>query len=556
MAGLHARAGARALASAAIDAARRAFEGGLALLPEGERARDAEIGRKLLVGACHTATQMGDHAAAEAHLAALRARIELPAQAFEVYGLDMALSHHKGNLGGVVDTGLTALEALGAGIERFPTQEHLAALQQELAAVATPEAVGALGRTPFTDDPREHAIHKFLFAVGPCAYLTQQGALWQQVCSILALRSLQGRKTPMTAYGLSGTAMWLAGALGQYERARMLGEGAIAVAEAASAQRLQGVARFMVGGFVVHWTQPLPEAVAMVDRGYRDALSVGDAIYAGWNLASGAISATLAGRSLEDAIARAERMAAYNERVGLADNVLFLGPLRQFARALRGETDGPTTLEGEGFSEDAFLETAAPRHFRVPVHVHYVLRALLQMLEGEVDAALASLEAARPVMGTSFAMPILVLHRALDGLVAAMAAKDASGPRWDALGEARDAFARYATAGEHHRPWMLLLEAEQARLRGDAGEAMDRYERAMDAAIACGNHLHTAIAGPSARPGPGPPTPPMPGCASARPDGWRASTWRRPPRSRPRTTPTPSPPPPWTRGTAWTSRPR
>jgi predicted ATPase/class 3 adenylate cyclase len=487
---LHARAGARALESAAFEAARSFFVGGRALLG-GDW---PDIAWKLVAGECRTATLLGDFEAAGAALEVLREHIAAPEQRFDVYGLDMALSHHQGNLGGVVETGLEALEALGAGMPRFPSQAQIGEAFAALEGALQGRDLATVTQGEWTGDPVEHAVQRFLFAIGPCAYLTQQSALWQTICLTLSRRSLTHGLTPTSAYGFSGLAMLLAGGLAQHERARAFGDAALAIADASGSRAMQATARFMVGGFVVHWTRPYPEAVALVDRGHQDALLAGDVIYASWCLASGAITTTLAGVSLDDAVARAERMEAHATRHGLEDNAMFLPALRQFARALQGRTNGPATMDDGTFTEQGFVRSMEGRFFRVPLHVFQVLRAWLRLLEGDVSGAQDALTAAEQVVGTSFSMPILAEHAALQALVHAAACDSPQGEIWDELQTGRETLATQAAAGPRvYTPRLLLVEAEIARIEGDLAKALGRYEAAMDAALSLGSHLWAAV---------------------------------------------------------------
>ena len=495
VAGLHAQAGARALASAAFAAARGFFDAGCALLPDSGWEDAGELAWGLHAGSCQAATLLGDFDAGRARLDVLRQHIASPPQAFDVFGLDMTLAHHEGNLGGVVEIGLAALEALGNPLARFPSQEQIGAGFAELTALLEETPLDQVVHAPWTDDPIELAVQKFLYIVGPCAYLTQQSELWQHLLLTMTARGLKNGVTPFTSYALAGMAMIVGGGLGMHEQARLFGEASLQVADASGLLSIRGMSRFLVGGFTVHWTRPLPDAVAVVDEGYTQSLDAGDVIYASWSLASGAISTTLAGESLPEAVRRAEQNAAFAGRYGLVDNAMFLDPIRQFARALAGETSATTSMEGEGFSEAEFVQRMEGRFFRVPLHVYHVLKGHLALLGGDVAGARRALEAAEPVVATSFAMPILAEHASLEALVRASECSEPEGPAWERLLESRETLAKQAASGPAaHRAKVLLIDAELARIRGDLGEALPLYERAMDAAMRLGSHWYAAIA--------------------------------------------------------------
>jgi predicted ATPase len=260
-----ARATEKALKASAFAQAGAFAEAGLSLLPGYGWDIAPPLAWALQAQAVMARNLVADFARADELLVDLEARpIEGP-QFFDRLGLRMSLEGHRGNLPGVVDAGLVGLTALGAALPRNPPQDEIAARFGAVMQGLGGRDPSALAAGPWCDDALQLGAQKLMFVIGPCTYLTQQGPLWQTLALDLVQRALTHGTTPFTTYGSACMGLILCGGLGMYPEGAAWGRGAIAVANATGSAVMRASANFHYGGFVAHWTEPLMDAVAIVE---------------------------------------------------------------------------------------------------------------------------------------------------------------------------------------------------------------------------------------------------------------------------------------------------
>jgi DNA-binding CsgD family transcriptional regulator len=167
---------------------------------------------------------------------------------------------------------------------------------------------------------------------------------------------------------------------------------------------------------------------------------------------------------------------------------------------MRGETEGPESLNGAGFDEAQFVDrmkegdTSATQLLQ-----YYTMKTQLAYLAGACEPALHYAENARTYVFFAQELP----HNAECRLYEALSiASLLSSPMAKCRGRLRSrlkAHARQMRRWSKHSPEnfshrALLLEAELARLRGRRDDAAEKYDQAIRAAKESGYIQHEAIA--------------------------------------------------------------
>ena len=166
----------------------------------------------------------------------------------------------------------------------------------------------------------------------------------------------------------------------------------------------------------------------------------------------------------------------------------------QTLRALSGMTGSPTSLDGDGFDEAAFVENA--KGIRV-LHVYYhILKQPLVFHAGELERSLELAESALPLMPGMFFITEHALYRSL--AQAALLADDAGPGRaagLEALRKDEGTFRKWAEASpSNHAHRHALVAAEIAALSGEQDRAMDLYDQAIKLTRENGFIYHEALA--------------------------------------------------------------
>jgi len=165
-----------------------------------------------------------------------------------------------------------------------------------------------------------------------------------------------------------------------------------------------------------------------------------------------------------------------------SENPAAQGLLRVFTqnlKALSGLTASPTSMDGDGFDEAAFVESA--KAIRV-LHVYYhVLKQPLMFHAGEVKRSLELAEAALPLMPGMYFVAEHALFRSLARaalLVDKPEAERAAG--LEVLRKEEETFRIWAEASpSNHAHRHALVAAEIAALAGDQQHAIDLYDQAI-----------------------------------------------------------------------------
>ena len=249
---------------------------------------------------------------------------------------------------------------------------------------------------------------------------------------------------------------------------------------------------FLKGWFVDHWVAPLRDALPAFERGVRAGYAWGDALYSCYNHVGYTTLLAAAGEPLPALIAEADsRIARIGRRVLIARFHCVLE--RQLARALAGQTEGPTSLTDSTFDESRDLAFIGRTTNAIQVGFYHVARLKLHYYRGEHDEARLAADEAMAVAEAFARQPAevdFVFFRALALL----------GPGWVAPDDLEAARGLLATlqgwrAGSEanfgHKA--VLVEAEVARVEGLDRDGR-RYVDAAGAAAGAGFAHHAALA--------------------------------------------------------------
>lgn len=493
---LDAEAGRRALRSGAFAAAHLLLEQSVALAPEDAWSLDPEAHRALLLDAARAASQAGQHARVDAHLEAALARSEGAAArgaALEIRARDLAGRDVLGAIGVALD----ALQELGVVIPRAPTLEDVqAALGEAVGAILSrpPEEILAL---PELDDPKALAILRLANAIFAPSYLAAP-LLMPLLGAVIVRQTLALGAAPQSTYGFAILAVVLTSA-GMFDPGYKIARLSLRLMDRFMDRGADVRSAHVLWGFVMPFTQPIPEAVE-AHRSYQPhAMAAGDHEYSAWIWHLSLANAFYGGAPLAVMAQDLERETREMRRHGQRAPLDCTEPFRRHVRALQGLTPSLGSMNEDGFDEDAEFDALVASGSRGAVFVLQTQRMLLRYLAGDHPGVLAAEAAGAPFAdGASCTYHIVLAHQTAALSRAALAA--------GAEGDAREAHLERATwhraqiegaaahAPHNHGHRLALIDAELARARGDALAAMDGYDAAAAAAQKHGFVYEEALA--------------------------------------------------------------
>jgi predicted ATPase/GAF domain-containing protein/tRNA A-37 threonylcarbamoyl transferase component Bud32 len=220
----------------------------------------------------------------------------------------------------------------------------------------------------------------------------------------------------------------------------------------------------------------------------RDAgMEVGDFTMLGNGCFLVAFSKLAAGDQLDDVLECAEKNLAIARRVREPQAVINVTIVRQVALCLAGRTKDRTTLSDADFDEQGFLAGLTDPENSHPLFHYHILKLQRHLLYGEHAEALAAAEAAEQramfVMGTPHSMLLPFYRCILHFALPAPKTPEEAAQRAEILAKYKgklDSFAASSPKGYQHMK--VLVDAEAARAAGEIERAMRLYEQAIELA--------------------------------------------------------------------------
>ncbi|WP_438036947.1 AAA family ATPase [Sorangium sp. So ce204] len=485
---LNLAAGRRAKAATAYEAAAGYFRAGLGFLPHGGFDDHYELALALHRERAEVESLCGAFEEAERLCAAAlaRARTAMDKVAVLLVQANQYLLQWRNHEATLVQK--AGLRLLGCPIPEA-REEVAALLEQELRAV--PVLLGArsieeLARAPRTTNPEHPVTLELLVNLFFGAYNSSDQTLANLAIVKMVTLSLQHGNSDMSAFGYVAYGMVVGPLLGEYETAYRFGKMAVELADQLDNLVLRAKTYHIFSADVHSWTQPLRKADPYYDRVYDLGLQAGDWTAMGYMISQSGSDRLTYGMNLAELSQLTETHLAFLRRARSHDIIdILLAGVIQPLRCLQGLTRGRLSFDDDGFDEASY----AAKHGGSPYHMGWLYYAKIRNAYLFGDRAsfadlmpkLAVIEGALP---THAKVPEATFYAGLMRIAAWESAEGAARREHEAhLSRLLGRMKRWADAGPDnvlHKH--LLLLAEQARVEGRRAEAMDLYERGIEAA--------------------------------------------------------------------------
>jgi predicted ATPase/serine phosphatase RsbU (regulator of sigma subunit) len=370
------------------------------------------------------------------------------------------------------------------------------AIGAELAALKgllADRTIESLLDLPNMADPEKRALVDVLFKTNAPAFMTRP-----QVSVLIGLKAVrlavEHGNAPMSPYfygnyGIINTAT--GGELDVSFRFSRLG---IDLLQKPGYAEIESSTHFLFGAFNCHWRRPIAVSQEHLRHSVKAGLESGAYLHVAWAVLIGMYYRLYGGESIPEILAELPQSMELLRRSENPAAQTLLKVLERSLKAISGATAGPTSLDGDGFDEAAFLEAA--KKIRVLWVYYHVIKLPLVFHAGDFRRALELAEAALPLMPGMFFVTEHALYRSLAR--AALAAEETGDARAAALAVLRqeeETFRKWAEASPaNHAHRHALVAAEIAGLSGETERAMELYDRAIKLARENGFIYHEAEA--------------------------------------------------------------
>ncbi len=417
------------------------------------------------------------------------------ARAVDLLEKSAAHAMNTGLPGEAVEFGRAAARLLGLELPEATTEiaEAMGDEIERIHQALQGRAPGELIDLPESTDPATDRLIALVLTILPPAYLSNKFGLFSLMAAKCLSLTLERGMGPMGASVFAFYAI-VARIIGDDSRlAREFSRLAIALDERTGC-RQSAVVLFIDAWFIRHWNSPVGEGLSRCLAGAEAGLGGGQVLFGCYNLGTYVVLLAASGERLDRVIAAAdERIALVGHRVLVARFHCVLE--RQFARALRGQTESPGSFGDGDYDEARDLAFITRTTNSNQVGYYHVARLKLLYYLGRTDEAVEASNKALAVWDSFARQPAevdLALFRAL-ALLAEAKSVTSEGVR--AARTHLDTLTRWRAdceANFGHKA--LLVEAELARVEGRNDQAAGLYEQAALEAATHGFLPHVALA--------------------------------------------------------------
>jgi predicted ATPase len=372
-----------------------------------------------------------------------------------------------------VDCGVEAARMLGA---EFPTDDAQLgpAIGAELGALKTllaGRSIESLLALPEVADPEKRALVDVLFKTNASAFMSKPQA--STLIGLKAVRlAIENGNAPKSPYFYGNYGIINNAVGGDLDVSYRFGRLGIDLVEKRGYTEIEGATHFLFGAFNCHWRRPLSESLDHLQHAVKASLETGAYLHVAWAAMIKMYYRFYRGENIQELLADVPQTMDLLRR---AENPAAQGLLRMFEqnlKALSGLTASPSSMDGDGFDEAAFAESA--KAIRV-LHVYYhVLKQPLVFHAGDAKRSLELAEAALPLMPGMYFVTEHALYRSL---ARAALLADETGPARAAgielLRKEEATFRTWAEASpSNHAHRHALVAAEIAALTGESDRAI------------------------------------------------------------------------------------
>ena len=477
-------AGRQALAGGAHATAARLLDAGLAVLPEHawETAHDVACG--LHLRGADAAYLRGDAARAHALVEIVQVRGRDRLDRARAGRLRIDLHNNAFELADAVEHGLALLRLLGVSVPD-PAGEGPPAIL-DVAGVLRGRSPEDLLALPEVEDPSARAAVDTIAAIIPACFMARP-ALYPSVVEAGLRLVVDSGISPAAAVVLVSWGLFLCGC-GDVESGHRVGEIGARLQQRYADDPVGILAALQFPVFIQHHREPLGNTLPQLEQTAARSLELGNLVTHGYAANQRFLHALVAEQPLGTLDAECgplhERLVGQNQLLS-ARTVAIFG---QFVADLRAATPPAVLLTGKRLDAAlAAAELEAASHWLGLFHVHFATLWEAAVF-GRWSEALEAARRATPHAVSAASMFPLLRFRGLAAL-ACLASAGAAGDedtRRALVAEAAEhraaVDAAVANVPSDHRPVVLLLDAEEARLGGREADAAAAYEGAAGAA--------------------------------------------------------------------------
>ena len=448
--------------------------------------------------AAEAAGLSGDFQKLDELFAVVTREARLPRDAVGVYESRISGCISQGKPQEGLDAALEILERLGLHLPGHPSPEDVRRGMEEVKAHYAGRPIESLADLPPMTDPDTLAMMRVFSKANPASYNGRPSLFPLLIFKQLSL-CLQHGNPAEASFVYACYALVLCGIERDFNAGPAFGQLAIAMLEKSPDVKYRSRTLEVVNAHTCHWTRHLRTTLPGLEEGCQSGLESGDWDYVGYNIFYYTCYAFLAGKNLKKLELEAAATHATMKLVRAETAIQMQGPIWQAILNLLGDSEAPWELAGEAFDSAKMLPILEQTGHKTALAACHISTLFLCLLFGESERAVECADLAEETKSgvlATFLEAVLPFYDSLARLrIYATQSPEAQARILEKVSRNIEALQHLATHGPMNFLHKLhLVEAELARVIGDALRAVDGYDSAISLAKEFDYHQDEALA--------------------------------------------------------------
>ncbi len=300
LAELNLRAGQKAKASTAYEAAKTYLQAGIDLLEEDAWTAAYSLMFDLHFDLAEAALLSGNFPLLEETVLILLKFANANLDRAKIYVLKVTQYSLQGQFAESIQAGLEGLQHLGITVDKnnLPqlAQEEFASVENSLEK----RSIAALLDLPITKNLETHAALELLINIQPSAYIVSNFDLYSFVTFRAVHLSIEQGNTTESVKAYVSYGFLLGVMYSQYQRGMKFADLALQLSYKLNSRFQESRACFMLGSAIQVWAKPIQGAAEINYQGFLAGLESGEIVHAGYNLYANILNRLFEGANLAD----------------------------------------------------------------------------------------------------------------------------------------------------------------------------------------------------------------------------------------------------------------
>ncbi|MGQ7847267.1 AAA family ATPase [Granulosicoccus sp. 3-233] len=385
-----------------------------------------------------------------------------------------------------LEAGCRALQLVGV---ELPLDDVQTAGEQAIARVVQLMEgvdIDSLIDRPVVDSAEMALAQRCLRHLTIAAFLSNQ-QLFPLIVGTSVGISLEHGNAPTSALSFSNYGLIIGAYMGRFREGYQFGELALRLCDKFPGKAPTATVCLVHGIELMPWVRHIRHSRPVIDRGYRAGLDSGDILWAGYLVMYRVMLDSFAGKPLDDIIDGIPDQLAFNARTRNPGATACIVAHQIVLSTLAGRSRSSADFSAGEIDESAFLKSCEEHQIAMALCFYRIRKAQALYLFGRPAEALEETRAIEDKLSYIVNHPNLAERLLYQSLaLSALAAGQDDDTRMRTMDQLSDNLAQLTLWAEHcpenFLAKRLMVEAEIARLDDRDADALELYDRAIDAA--------------------------------------------------------------------------